>query len=209
MLGIALHGTAVPPTAVAPAHAADVATLKGMIDGLHDALGIPRPAYRVAEPAERLPHRHPGRSGIVVDASGRPYGSLGEVHPRIAEAWGLPGRPVDATIELDRLLELVPERIGASPISTAQPVDRDLAVVLEEGTPVGELLRVTRMSAGPMLEELTLFDVYRGKQIGPGRVSYALALRFQPAEAGDEVSVDRALNKVRGSLKHHLGAEIR
>jgi phenylalanyl-tRNA synthetase beta chain len=209
MLGIALHGTAVPPTAVAPAHAADVATLKGMIDGLHDALGIPRPAYRVAEPAERLPHRHPGRSGIVVDASGRPYGSLGEVHPRIAEAWGLPGRPVDATIELDRLLELVPEHIGASPISTAQPVDRDLAVVLEEGTPVGELLRVTRMSAGPMLEELTLFDVYRGEQIGPGRVSYALALRFQPAEAGDEVSVDRALNKVRGSLKHHLGAEIR
>jgi phenylalanyl-tRNA synthetase beta chain len=116
---------------------------------------------------------------------------------------------VDAAIDLDRLLELVPERIAARPIPSAQPVDRDLAVILDEATPIGDLLRVARMSAGPTLEELTLFDVYRGEQVGPGRVSYALAMRFQPAEAGDEASVDKALNKVRGSLKHHLGAEIR
>ena len=85
----------------------------------------------------------------------------------------------------------------------------DLAVVVGEGTPVGELLRVARMSAGPLLEELRLFDVYRGQQIGPGRVSYALAFRFQPTEAGEEKTIDKALNKVRGSLQHHLDAEIR
>jgi len=54
-----------------------------------------------------------------------------------------------------------------------------------------------------------LFDVYRGEQIGFGRVSYALAFRFQPLEAGDETEVERAMSKVRGSLQHHLGAEIR
>jgi phenylalanyl-tRNA synthetase beta chain len=208
-LGIALSGSAVPSTAAAPAFPADVATLKGVVDALHEALGAPRPAYRAGDPSERHPHRHPGRTGLIVDAGGRAYGSLGEVHPRIADAWGLHGRPVDAAIDLGYLLGLVPERIGARPISTAQPVDRDLAVVLDEATPVGELLRVARMSAGPTLEELTLFDVYRGEQIGPGRVSYALALRFQPAEPADEAAVDKALNKVRGSLKHHLGAEIR
>jgi phenylalanyl-tRNA synthetase beta chain len=208
-LGIALSGTAVPATAGEPAQVADVATLKGLVDAVHDALGAPRPGYRAEEAGERHPHRHPGRTGLVVDAAGRPYGSLGEVHPRIADAWGLPGRPVDAAIDLHRLLALIPSRVSAAPIPAAQPVDRDLAVVLDEATPVGELMRVTRMSAGPMLEELHLFDIYRGEQIGPGRVSYALAMRFQPAEAGDEAAVDKALNKVRGSLRHHLGAEIR
>ncbi len=53
------------------------------------------------------------------------------------------------------------------------------------------------------------FDVYRGEQIGPGRVSYALAFRFQPAGAGEEKAVEKALNKVRGALRHHLGADIR
>jgi phenylalanyl-tRNA synthetase beta chain len=71
------------------------------------------------------------------------------------------------------------------------------------------VLRVARTSAGERLEAVRLFDVYRGEQIGSGRVSYALAFRFQPLDAGDEAGVDRALNRVRGSLKHHLGAEIR
>jgi phenylalanyl-tRNA synthetase beta chain len=145
----------------------------------------------------------------MCDAAGRPYGSLGEVHPAVIEAWGLSGRPIDATIDVGRLLGLVPERRLLRAIPAAQPVDRDLAVVVDEGTPVGEVLRVARMSAGPLLDELRLFDVYRGEQIGEGRVSYAVAFRFQPADAADETPVDRAMNKVRGSLRHHLGAEIR
>ncbi|MCA1587892.1 MAG: hypothetical protein LC744_04355 [Chloroflexi bacterium] len=95
------------------------------------------------------------------------------------------------------------------PVPGAQPVDRDLAVVVSEDTAVGDLLRVARTSAGPLLDHVRLFDVYRGDQVGGGRVSYAITFRFQPLEAGDEKSVDRALDKVRGSLRHHLGAEIR
>lgn len=208
-LGIALSGPAVPRTPDGEAPPADVATLKGIVDALHDALGASRPSYR-AEESDRLhAHRHPGRTGLICDASGRPYGSLGEVHPRVVEAWDLVGRPVDASIDVGRLLSLVPERITSRPIPAVQPVDRDLAVVLDEATPVGEVLRIARTSAGPLLADLRLFDVYRGEQIGPGRVSYALALRFQPNEAGEEKAIDKALNKVRGSLRHHLGAEIR
>ena len=208
-LGIILAGAGVPAGPGEPARVADVATLKGLVDAVHDAIGAERPTYRAEDPDDRHPHRHPGRTGLICDAAGRPYGSLGEVHPRVVEAWGLAGRPVDAAIDVDRLLGLVPDRIDARTPSAAQPVDRDLAVVVDEATPVGELLRVARMSAGPMLDELRLFDVYRGEQIGPGRVSYALAFRFQPDATGDEKTVDKALNKVRGSLRHHLGAEIR
>jgi phenylalanyl-tRNA synthetase beta chain len=208
-LGIVLAGSAVPATPDAEARPADVATLKGVVDALHDALGAPRPSYRAEDPGKKHPHRHPGRTGLIVDEGGRSYGSLGEVHPKVVEAWGLTGRPVEASISVDRLLDQVPERPRSRSIPAAQPVDRDLAVIVDETTPVGELLRVARMSAGPLLEELRLFDIYRGQQIGPGRVSYALALRFQPTEAGEEKIIDKALNKVRGSLQHHLDAEIR
>jgi phenylalanyl-tRNA synthetase beta chain len=208
-LGIALSGSGTPSTPDAPATPADVGTIKGIVDALHAALGAPPPAYRAESVEERHAHRHPGRTAVMLDANGRVYGSLGELHPRVVEAWGLSGRPVDASIDLARLLALVPERIDARAIASVQPVDRDLAVVVDEATPVGEVLRVARMSAGPVLADLRLFDVYRGAQVGDGRVSYALAFRFQPRESGDEKAIDKALNKVRGSLRHHLGAEIR
>ena len=208
-IGIVLAGSATPGSPGHAAPPADVAALKGLVDALHDALGAPRPSYRAETDEERHAHRHPGRTGRICDAAGRSYGSLGEVHPAVTEAWGVASRPVDASLSLDRLLGLLPAAATVRSIPAAQPMDRDLAVVLSESMPVGELLRVARMSAGPLLADLHLFDVYRGEQVGPGRVSYALALRFQPDEAGDEKSVDKALNKVRGSLRHHLGAEIR
>jgi phenylalanyl-tRNA synthetase beta chain len=208
-LGIALLGHGTPRSLHGVEEPADVASVKGIVDALHEALGAPLPSY-VAEPADdRHPHRHPGRTARITDAGGRAYGSLGEVHPRIAADWDLTGRPVDASLSLDYLLGLIPETIRATPVPAAQPIDRDLAVVLERSVPVGELLRITRMTAGPMLADLRLFDAYEGPQVGEGRVSYALALRFQPGSPGDEKAVEKALNKVRGSLRHHLGAEIR
>jgi phenylalanyl-tRNA synthetase beta chain len=208
-LGIALAGSPVAAPPGEESVIADVATLKGIVDALHDGIGAPRPAYGAEPEDERHPHRHPGRTALILDAAGRAYGSLGEVHPRVVEAWGLVGRPVDAAIDIGRLLGLAADVVRASPIPSAQPVDRDMAVVVTDETPVGELLRIARSAAGPRLVDVRLFDVYRGGQIEPGRVSYALAFRFQPLEAGDENDVDRALNRVRGSLQHHLGAEIR
>jgi phenylalanyl-tRNA synthetase beta chain len=82
-------------------------------------------------------------------------------------------------------------------------------VVVDEGTPLGDLLRVVRAGAGPLLVAARVFDVYRGEQVGDGRVSYAISLRFQPETAGDEKSIERAMNRVRGSVQHHLGAQVR
>ncbi|MGH2357666.1 MAG: phenylalanine--tRNA ligase subunit beta [Candidatus Limnocylindria bacterium] len=208
-LGIGLLGPPLPRSVGSVPATADVADVKGVVDALHDALGAPRPTYRAEAPDERHPHRHPGRTGLICDARGQAYGSLGEVHPHVAEAWGLTGRLVDAAIDLDYLLTFVPTDVRATTLASAQPIDRDLAVVVDEATPVGELLRITRLNAGPMLADLQLFDAYRGEQIGPGRISYALSLRFQPEHAGDEKAVEKALNKIRGSLQHHIGAEIR
>ena len=206
---IGLLGPRVPPTPGKSEQDADVGTLKGTVNALHAALGAPAPSYRPDTAEELHGHLHPGRAARIVDATARDYGSLGEVHPRVAEAWGLPGRPVIAAINLGALLSLVPPETLVQPVPAAQPVDRDLAVSVDESTPLGELLRVLRTSAGPLLVEARPFDVYRGPQVGEGRVSYAIALRFQPEKAGDEKAVERAMNKLRGALQHHLGAQIR
>jgi phenylalanyl-tRNA synthetase beta chain len=206
---IGLLGPRVPPTPSRRDPDADVATLKGLVDALHAALGVPAPAYRAETPEQLHPHLHPGRAARMVDVTGRDYGSLGEVHPRVTETWGLPGRPVMAAINLGGLLSLAPHEVLVKPVPAAQPIDRDLALSVDEGTPLGELLRVLRMNAGPLLIEARPFDVYRGPQVGEGRVSYAIALRFQPETAGDEKAVERAMNKLRGALQHHLGAQIR
>ncbi|HEY6609045.1 MAG TPA: phenylalanine--tRNA ligase subunit beta, partial [Candidatus Limnocylindria bacterium] len=77
-LGIALAGAKAPPPSGAASGMADVGAMKGIIDALHDALGAPRPSYRAEEPDARHPHRHPGRTAVMVDAGGSAYGSLGE-----------------------------------------------------------------------------------------------------------------------------------
>jgi phenylalanyl-tRNA synthetase beta chain len=208
-VGIALLGPRTPKGPEGEEPAADVATLKGLVEALHQALGARPPTFRPETADELHPHLHPGRVARLVNAAGRAYGSLGEVHPRVAAAWGLPGRPVIAAINLGQLFELVPDEVTAVPVPAAQPIDRDLAISVEDATPLGELLRVLRSSAGPNLTDARVFDVYRGAQVGEGRVSYAIALRFQPESAGDEKGVERAMNRLRGALQHHLGAQIR
>jgi phenylalanyl-tRNA synthetase beta chain len=207
--GIALLGARTAKGPDGDEAPADVATLKGLVEALHRALGARMPEFRPETAEEVHPHLHPGRAARIVDAGGRGYGSLGEVHPRVAAAWGLPGRPVMAAVNLGQLLELVPADVVVTPIPAAQPIDRDLAISVQESTPLGEILRVLRSSAGPDLVEARVFDIYRGAQVGEGRISYAIALRFQPESAGDEKGVERAMNRLRGGLQHHLGAQIR
>jgi phenylalanyl-tRNA synthetase beta chain len=208
-VGIALLGPRLPRAAGVVDREADVDELKGIVEALHAAVGAPLPGYRAETPDELHPHLHPGRAGRIVDATDHAYGSLGEVHPGVAESWGLPGRPVIAAINLPQLLAMVRADWRVAPVPPAQPIDRDLAVIVDDATPLGDLLRIVRGGGGPQLMSARVFDVYRGEQVGPGRVSYAFALRFQPEQAGDEASVERAMRRIHGSLSHHLAAEIR
>ena len=121
--------------------------------------------------------------GRLVDPGGAPYGSIGEVHPDVVAAWGLVGRPVIAAVNLPQLLALATASASVQPVPAAQPVDRDLAVVVDDATPLGEVLRLVRLNGGPMLVEVRPFDVYRGPQVGAGRVSYASCTSL-PACAG-------------------------
>ena len=126
----------------------------------------------------RLPH--PGRCAVLL-LDGSPIGSAGELHPRVVSRLGLPPRTVAGELDLDQLLAAA-ESAGAAPapvISSYPPSAVDVALVVADDVLAGDLEQRLREGAGELLEDLRLFDVFTGPQVGEGRVSLAYALRFR------------------------------
>lgn len=206
-VGVALLGPGVPRALDVAARPADVADLQGLLESLHRQLGAPPPRYRPGLPEEGGSHLHPGRSAVITGAGGAVVGWLGEVHPRVAAAWDLAGRPVLAELSLGALLDSVPAVPRATTPPPFQPADRDLAVVVDESVPAGAVLDAVRDGGGPMLVDLELFDRYRGEQLDAGRVSYTLRLHFQPRSPSDDP--DEVLASIRQDLVRRLAAGFR
>ncbi|MDR1078520.1 MAG: phenylalanine--tRNA ligase subunit beta [Propionibacteriaceae bacterium] len=121
---------------------------------------------------------HPGRCAEL-RLGDRVIGQAGEIHPSVAEAFGLPQPTAAAELDLDALIELAPGP-GRLPVLATFPVAKeDVALIVPEDTPQAEVAQTLREGAGPLLESLALFDVYSGQQIGPGLKSLAFALRFR------------------------------
>jgi phenylalanyl-tRNA synthetase beta chain len=128
----------------------------------------------------------------------------------VARAWDLEDAAV-FELDLDALTDHAVERetlyreVGEFP-----PVRQDLAIVVPESVPAADVLRVVRDAGRPLLESAHVFDVYRGEQIGEGRVSLALSLVFR---APDRTLTDEEANQRRhvviDALKGQLGVEPR
>jgi phenylalanyl-tRNA synthetase beta chain len=87
---------------------------------------------------------------------------------------------------------------------------RDLAVVVDEATPYGDVEREIRAAGGKDLESIALLDLYRGQQTGSGKKSFAVRLTFRSASGTlGEADVERLVKRVTGRLQHALGATIR
>jgi phenylalanyl-tRNA synthetase beta chain len=110
-------------------------------------------------------------------AEGLPVGHAGELHPAMVEALGLPLRT--CAMELDLTALPLTDRRPAPVISPYPPVLQDVALVVDAGVPAAELTATLRRGAGELLEDLRLFDVYVGDQVGAGKKSVAFALRFR------------------------------
>lgn len=126
--------------------------------------------------AAELPPWHPGRCARL-SIGGFPVGHAGELHPKVIEALGLP--PRTCAMELD--LDLIPltERRPAPVVSPFPPVLLDLALVVADEHAAAQVEAALAEGAGPLLEDLRLFDVYTGEQVGEGKRSLAFSLRFR------------------------------
>jgi phenylalanyl-tRNA synthetase beta chain len=156
------------------------------------------------------PHLHPGRSASL-QVDGRTCCNIGEVHPKVAEAFGLAGKSIlVAEFDLGYVLGKVPERFAYKPFSTHPPAKRDLAVIVPAETPAEKVQTEIIAAGGDLLTAVALFDVYTGDSIPAGTKSLAYALTYQaPDRTLGDKEIDKIHGKIEGRLKHVLKAQIR
>jgi phenylalanyl-tRNA synthetase beta chain len=130
--------------------------------------------------ADRHAPWHPGRCAAL-HVDGRLVGHAGELHPRVVATLGLPERTCAMEVDLG-LLGAAHDPVPAPRISTFPVATQDVALVVDATVPAAEVERALRDGAGDLLESLRLFDVYRGSQVGEGKVSLAFALRFRATD---------------------------
>ncbi len=119
---------------------------------------------------------HPGRCAQL-RVGNIPVGHAGELHPKVVEALGLPPRTCAMELDLD-LLPITDAR-PAPRISPYPPITVDVALVAAAGVPAAQLEEALLDGGGELLEDVRLFDVYAGEQVGEGKRSLAYTLRFR------------------------------
>jgi phenylalanyl-tRNA synthetase beta chain len=186
----------------------DFYDLKGIAEDLLDGLHVSDVDF---EPTEH-PSYYPGRVARL-RVSGEPVGVLGQLHPLVQEAFGLP--PVDprgedkpvlvAEIDFEVLSQHIPDAHLVSPVPRFPAIRQDIAVVVDEGVPAGQVQATILGAGGRLLVDAHLFDVYRSDQIGAGKKSLAYALTFQ---APDRTLTDKEAAKVQSRIVKRLDKEL-
>jgi phenylalanyl-tRNA synthetase beta chain len=178
---------------------------KGVVDALCSAFRV-----AVSYKPGHHPSLHPGRTSALYVA-GQPLGVLGQLHPAVAERLDFIGAPVFlAELDFDRLVQAAQPMLNVQTPSRFPSADRDISFYIDESTPHAELEATIREAAGELLEDVQLFDVFRGGAVPPGRQSLAFALRYRALDRtleDDEVTATHA--RVEEALRTRFGAEVR
>ncbi|NLJ80264.1 MAG: phenylalanine--tRNA ligase subunit beta [Firmicutes bacterium] len=151
---------------------------------------------------------HPGRQGSIF-RQGKEIAYYGELHPAVLRNFKIPGRAYGAEIRLEKILELWERTPQYTSIPRYPAVERDLAVVVKKDQSVGELSSELHRAGRPLLQEVTVFDVYQGKPIPEDKKGVAFSLRFQGDRTLVDEEVNQALKKCRKALESRFKAEIR
>lgn len=159
---------------------------------------------------------HPGRCARLETVDGTLVGHAGELHPKVVATLGLPARAVAFEVDLDVLLAAAgDEPAVAREISTFPVAKEDIALVVDAAVPAAELEAAVRAGAaagpaGDVLEDLRLFDVYTGAQLGDGKKSLAFSLRLRAADrtlTAEETAAVR--ESVVAEANRRFGATLR
>lgn len=156
--------------------------------------------------AEELPW-HPGRCAAI-SVQGKTVGYAGELHPQVLERLGLPART--CAMEIDVTALPLEESFPAPVLSAFPALHQDIALVVDEVVPAEEVRRVIAEGAGDLLEDVRLFDIFRGEQLGAGKKSLAFELVFR---AADRTLTDEEVNEHRLAAaelaQERVGAHMR
>jgi len=147
------------------------------------AAGVPSSALQTAPGGPAW--FHPGRSGTIQIGPQNVLGHFGELHPRALEALDAEGPLVAFEVILERIPEPRTRGTRAKPVlelSPFQPVQRDFAFVVDRQVKAADIVRAAQSADRKLITGITVFDVYEGQGIAPGRKSIAIAVTLQPRE---------------------------
>src|SRR5438309_6523790 len=143
---------------------------------------------------------HPGRSGMIQIGPQNVLGHFGELHPRALEALDAEGPLVAFEVILEKIPEPKAKPTRAKPVlelSPFQPVQRDFAFVVERAVKAADIVRAAQNVDRKLIIGVTVFDVYEGTGIEPGRKSIAIAVTIQPRE---KTLTDQEIEALAGKI---------
>ena len=183
----------------------DFFTAKGIVEQLLDTLFISN--YEFEASSNEYAY-HPGRCAhIMIDDT--VIGVIGEIHPKVAENYGINERILCFTLDVDSLFAHTQTDATYTPLPKFPAVTRDLALICDETIPVRILEKAITKGAGNLLETIQLFDVYQGEQIEGGKKSVAFNIVLRSAENTlAEEQVNSTMKKVMKELEK-VGANLR
>lgn len=184
----------------------DFYSLKGIIEQLLEALNID--SYQVCAKKDN-PTFHPGKTAEVL-IDGTAVGILGAVHPTVCENYGLDCEVLMATFDFTALLEHVNPDKTYRALPKYPAVTRDLAVLCGDEVEAGRVEEIIARCGKSLIEEIKLFDIYKGKQIPEGKKSMAYSVVFRAADRTlEEQEVSRVMDKILTQLKDKLHVTLR
>ena len=185
----------------------DFYTMKGAVEAILKDLRAEDVRFEV--PCVPNLSYHPGRVADVY-VGDRRIGVLGQIHPLVAQNYGVDTEFYCAELELEQLRCAKGADPEYVPLPKFPSVTRDIAVVCEEKVTVGQLEDCIRSAGGKLIQQITLFDIYRGKGVDEGKksVAFNLVLRADDRSlTGEEADAD--VKKVLEALASQLGAVLR
>jgi phenylalanyl-tRNA synthetase beta chain len=201
-LGALLSGALAPRSWRSSPAEADFFAAKALLAGMLEKLGV-----KWSVQPRSWPFLHPGR-GAAVLAAEQTLGFIGEVHPLVADAWDLP-RTAAFAVDLGKLAAAAPAVTPFRAFASVPSLRQDIAVTLPGDVSAAQVLQRARRAAGEILDDVSVFDVYTGEQVGEGRRSLALALTFgAPERTLTDEDVAPVRERIVSALAE-LGGELR
>jgi phenylalanyl-tRNA synthetase beta chain len=156
---------------------------------------------------------HPGRSGTIQIGPQNILGYFGELNPRTMEALDAEGPLVAFEVVLDRIPEPKARATRARPVlelSPFQPVERDFAFVVERTIRAADLVRAAQNADRKLISAVSVFDVYEGQGIEPGKKSIAIAVTIQPREKTlTDEEIEAVARRIVSEVEKRTGGALR
>ena len=184
----------------------DFFSMKGVVEEFFDKVGLHK--KETYDPNAGKPYLHPGRQANII-YDGVVVGYLGEVHPDVADTYGIGEKAYIAVIDMPEIVARATFDRKYEGIAKFPAVTRDISMVVPKSVMVGQIEDVIEKKGGAYLESYALFELYEGAQIKAGFKSVAYSIVFRAKDKTlEEADITKAMEKMLKALED-MGIELR